>query len=58
MDKDYLIELVRDNPDLWDQRTKNYYNRDRKTPAWNSVGEKLNVDGKFALLLFIKNNYT
>ncbi|KAL4153275.1 hypothetical protein QTP88_001108 [Uroleucon formosanum] len=33
---------------LWDQRTKNYHNRDRKTPAWNAVGEKLNVDGTTA----------
>lgn len=49
MDKDHLIELVRENSDLWDQRTKGYHNRDRKTPGWNSVGEKLNVDGKFLL---------
>jgi len=52
MDKDYLIELVRDNPDLWDQRTKNYHNRDRKIPAWNAVGEKLSVDGKYALFTY------
>jgi hypothetical protein len=47
MDKTYLIELVRDVRALWDQRDKNYYNRDLKPKLWDEIGEKLNVTGKY-----------
>jgi len=46
MDKTYLIELVRDVPPLWDQRDKNYHNRDLKPNLWDETGEKLNITGK------------
>jgi hypothetical protein len=46
MDKTYLIELVRDMPPLWDQRGKNYHNRDLRPKMWDQIGEKLNVTGK------------
>jgi hypothetical protein len=32
MDKTYLVELVRDMMPLWDQRDKNYHNKD-----WNKL---------------------
>ena len=32
---------------LWDQRDKNYVNRDLKTKFWDETGEKLNVAGKY-----------
>jgi hypothetical protein len=47
MDKPYLVELVRDMPPLWDQRVKNYHNRDLKPLLWDEIGEKLNVTRKF-----------
>ena len=47
MDRTYLIELVRDMRPLWDQRDKNYYNRDLKPKLWDEIGEKLNVTGKY-----------
>ena len=47
MDKTYLIELVRDMTSLWNQRDKNYYNRDLKPKFWDEIGEKLNVAGKY-----------
>ena len=43
MDKAYLIELVRDVTPLWDQRDKNYNNRNLKPKLWDEIGEKLNV---------------
>jgi len=47
MDKTYLLELVRDIRPLWDQRDKNYYNRDLEAKLWDEKGEKLNVTGKY-----------
>jgi len=47
MDKTYLIELVRDVTSLWDQRNKNYHNRDLKPKLWDEIGKKLNVTGKY-----------
>ena len=46
MDKTNLIELVRDVRPLWDQRDKNYHNRDLKPKIWDETEEKLNVAGK------------
>jgi len=43
----YLIELVRDVTPLWDQRDKNYHNRDLKRKLWDEIGEKLNVTGRY-----------
>jgi len=43
MDKMYLMELVRDMRPLWDQRDKNYYNRDLEAKLWDEIREKLNV---------------
>ena len=45
MDKTYLIELVRDMQPFWDQKVKNYYNRDLKPTLWDEIGEKLDVAG-------------
>jgi hypothetical protein len=47
MNKTYLIELVRDMTPLWDQRDKNYHNRDLKPKLWDEIGENLNVAGKY-----------
>jgi len=47
MGKTYLIELVRDMRPVWDQRHKNYHNRDLKPKLWDEIGEKLNVSGKY-----------
>jgi hypothetical protein len=47
MDKTHLIELVRDATALWDQRDKNYHNRDFKPKLWVKIREKLNVAGKY-----------
>jgi len=47
MDKTYLTELVRDVAPLWDQRDKNYHNRDLKPKFLDEIGEKLNVAGKY-----------
>jgi hypothetical protein len=44
MDKTYLIELVKDVTLLWDQRDKNYQNRDLKPKLRDKRGEKLNVN--------------
>jgi hypothetical protein len=45
MDKMDLIVLVRDIMPLWDQRDKNYQNRDLQPKLWDEIGEKLNVTG-------------
>jgi hypothetical protein len=47
MDKPYLIDLVRDMTPLWDQRDKNYRNRDLKPNLRVEIGEKLNVAGRY-----------
>jgi len=47
VDTTYLIELVRDVTPLWDQRDKNFHNRDLKSKLWDEIGEKLNVTGKY-----------
>jgi len=47
IDKTYLIELVRDVTPLWDQRDKNYHNRDLKPKLWDEIGGKLNVAGTY-----------
>jgi len=47
MFKTYLIELVRDFTPFWEQRDKNYHNRDLKPRLWDEIGEKLNVTGKY-----------
>jgi len=47
MDKTYQIELVRHMWPLWDQRDKNYHNRDLKRKLWDEIGEKLNVTGRY-----------
>ena len=44
MDKTYLIRVIRDMTPLWDQRDKNYHNRDLKPKLWDEIGEKLNVN--------------
>jgi hypothetical protein len=40
MDKTNLRELVRDMPPLWDQRDKNYHNRELKPKLWDEIGAK------------------
>jgi hypothetical protein len=47
MDKMYLIALVRHMLPLWDQRDKNYHNRNLNPKLWDEIGEKLNVTGKY-----------
>jgi len=47
MDKTYLTEPVRHMTPLWDQRDKNYHNRDIKPKLWDEIGEKLNVAGEY-----------
>jgi len=37
----------RDMRPLWDQRDKNYHNRDLKPKIWDEIGEKINVAGKY-----------
>lgn len=41
IDKELLIQLVRDEPRLWDQRVKAYHNRDIKFELWESIGTQL-----------------
>jgi hypothetical protein len=47
MDKTYLIELVRDIQPLWEQRDKNYHNRDLKPKIWDEIRKKLNIAVKY-----------
>jgi hypothetical protein len=47
MDKTCLVELFRDITLLWNQRDKNYHNRDLKPKLRDETGEKLNVAGKY-----------
>jgi len=46
MDKTCLMELVRDIQPLWDQRDKNYHNRDLKPKFWDEIRKKLNMADK------------
>jgi len=36
--------IFRDVTPLWEQRDKNYHNRDLKPKLWDEIGEKLNVN--------------
>jgi hypothetical protein len=45
MEKSDLIELVRNEKPFWDQRGKNYHNRDMKPALWDKIGKTLNVSG-------------
>jgi len=47
MDKAYKTELVRDMGPLWDQRGKNYHNRDLRPKLWDEIEEKINVAHKY-----------
>jgi len=40
VDKTYLTELVTDDPPFWDQREKNYHNRDLMPRRWDEIREK------------------
>ena len=53
MDKDTLIEMVRDVPMLWDTRHKNYKNVAFKKIEWEKIGTALNKTGKFERLVRI-----
>jgi hypothetical protein len=44
MDKIHIIELVRDVTPLWDQRDKNYHNKDLKPKFWDETEETLYVN--------------
>ena len=46
MDKTYMIELVRDVTPLWDQRDKNYHDRDFKPKLSDDIGKKINGGSK------------
>jgi hypothetical protein len=46
VDGTYLIEL-RDMRPLWDERDKNYHNKELKPKLLDEIGEKLNVTGKY-----------
>lgn len=39
-----LINLVKDNPMLWDSRNDDYKLTDRKAAIWSEIASKLNVD--------------
>jgi len=41
IDKELLIQLVRDKPRLWDQRVKAYHNRGIQFELWESIGTQL-----------------
>ncbi|XP_071055965.1 transcription factor Adf-1-like [Onthophagus taurus] len=43
MDKSLLIDIIRENPPLWDQRDKRYHNRDIKSLLWKDIGDKMGV---------------
>ena len=47
MDRTYLIDLVRDIQPLWDQRDKNYHNRELKPKLWDEKRKKLNITVKY-----------
>jgi len=44
--KRMLTELFSDMRPVWDQRDKNYHNRDLKPKLGDEIGEKLNHAGK------------
>jgi len=41
-----MIELVRDVTPLWDQRDKNYHDRDFKPKLSDDIGKKINGGSK------------
>ncbi|XP_014287247.2 uncharacterized protein [Halyomorpha halys] len=43
-----LIEVVQNRPCLWDQRCKEYYNRENVARSWEQVGEVLGVNYELA----------
>jgi hypothetical protein len=54
IDRYLLIELVRDEPRLWDQRVKAYHNRDLKPGLWEDIGKQLHVKGKLSFVYLLK----
>ena len=55
MNDEFLIELVREQPVLYDLKDKKYMNVDWKGRIWQEIGNKMQVDGEFLnyLLLII-----
>ena len=45
VDKGLLIELVRERVALWDQREKQYHNRDLRGKLWEEIGKLMKIDG-------------
>lgn len=56
MDKEMLIDLVRNEPRLWDQRLKSYHNRDIKANLWESIGKELLIKGKYVNIFYCNYN--
>jgi hypothetical protein len=47
VNKTYLIELMRECRLFWDQRDRNYDNRDLKLKSWDEIREKLNYTCRY-----------
>lgn len=47
VDKGLLIELVRERVALWDQREKQYHNRELRGKLWDEIGKLMKIDGKY-----------
>lgn len=41
--RELLIQLIREEPRLWDHRNKAYHNQDIKSELWASIAKKLNL---------------
>lgn len=48
-----LIPLVYSKPEIWDQNSLHYTNKEVKMKTWNDIAEKLNVTGKSEESLFL-----
>lgn len=53
MDCEKLITLVEERQSLWDQKSKQYHNRDLNKKLWREVAEIMKLSGKQTTKVFI-----
>jgi len=53
-----LISEVFKRPVLWDNRIKNYHNRDFVNKEWRDISQTLNISNKYNYIIFVFGLYT
>jgi Alcohol dehydrogenase transcription factor Myb/SANT-like len=53
--KDELISLVKERPELWDLKHELYFSSAHKKRVWTEIGATFNINGKFLFHFHVSN---